>query len=1080
MAKFIGSELTTGNFGEDTFCQALIAAFPDDYIIYRNRQVFGREFDVAMLIPNVGIAVFEVKGWRESTVLRVENGDSIVINVNGQEEHAAPQRQVRGYRFAIERRLQQDLGAKPIVFGMVVYPQITEAFYKAKSLSAITESQFTVLKDDLATTTALQTKLAQAVNEVQMWRRRKFDDEFMYNTRCLFEGDIAHATNNPEIIEGIKKFPQPAYSIFIYQPAGEPIDAQELSQLADSYNKGTKLYAVVGDDAQLQQIIALVDNVLQKKSLRRHKNNLEVQYEASQVPYPPAANINNIFSAFNCSASVLSHPVSVKPFRVINGVEEDHHNDLVELSNASSFNYDQFEVEHIPVERNILIRAGAGTGKTFTMISRIGFIAYSLAGTLLDLLDRVTMITFTNEAADQMRKKLKTFFQNYYLITGNILWLSLVCNIDRMQISTIDSYAKKLIDSLGIEFGYGCDIGITSSAYNRQQYVAKLVNEYIVKKTSKSLNYVSRLGMPMYQLVSVIVGFIEKLQSKNVDVATLSAAHFGDLTDGTGTQELHELLSYIIPKVESEYQLQLIKDNKVHLNSMMSILQLLINDPAAQRRIITLKQPSSMYMFVDEFQDTDNTQIDILVKLSAMLGARLFVVGDVKQCIYRFRGATEEAFARLPGNFDWKECALKRNYRTDAALLEIFDKSFAIWGAPANKHLEYIRSQDQLIGTKNYNSHHPASQYYKEIRIATDDGRMEALLDEVQRIQNWIDTDIRNGVKLSDEERTIAILVRENWQAEAVKAAAATRNLQIKTNTGGDLYQTPAAIDMLTLVNALLHYDEPTYLFSLLASSFFSVDVPYSELYKVRQEANDADLWEPGAGREYMRNHLTKCIDKGLDKMPGDRNTWAKIITALRTEPVLQVLNQIYDILKPEVACAKGNEWERKCYKMNVDLLFEQVLASTNTDNLTINSFAKSLNICIMSAVSVNSRVPAEKDTPSIQCITVHKAKGLEYGHVIIPYASFPVDRLKRAKLNVSVAESQDGVQIGYSVERPDNRQTQTNTYYSEQAEIAERYREETRILYVAMTRAIRSFSWIFQEDRACDSWQTMIEPEED
>ena len=167
-------------------------------------------------------------------------------------------------------------------------------------------------------------------------------------------------------------------------------------------------------------------------------------------------------------------------------------------------------------------------------------------------------------------------------------------------------------------------------------------------------------------------------------------------------------------------------------------------------------------------------------------------------------------------------------------------------------------------------------------------------------------------------------------------------------------------------------------------------------------------------------------------------------------------------------------------YKMNVDLLFEQVLASTNTDNLTINSFAKSLNICIMSAVSVNSRVPAEKDTPSIQCITVHKAKGLEYGHVIIPYASFPVDRLKRAKLNVSVAESQDGVQIGYSVERPDNRQTQTNTYYSEQAEIAERYREETRILYVAMTRAIRSFSWIFQEDRACDSWQTMIEPEED
>ena len=113
MAKFIGSELITGNYGEDTFCQALIDAFPDNYIIYRNRQVFGREFDMAMLIPNVGIVVFEIKGWRESTVLRIENGDTIIINTENGEAPATPQKQVRGYRFAIERRLLQDL-AQPL------------------------------------------------------------------------------------------------------------------------------------------------------------------------------------------------------------------------------------------------------------------------------------------------------------------------------------------------------------------------------------------------------------------------------------------------------------------------------------------------------------------------------------------------------------------------------------------------------------------------------------------------------------------------------------------------------------------------------------------------------------------------------------------------------------------------------------------------------------------------------------------------------------------------------------------------------------------------------------------------------
>lgn len=48
MAKLIGSEIITGNFGEDSLCKMLMDSFPDSYIIYRNRQVFGREFDMAI------------------------------------------------------------------------------------------------------------------------------------------------------------------------------------------------------------------------------------------------------------------------------------------------------------------------------------------------------------------------------------------------------------------------------------------------------------------------------------------------------------------------------------------------------------------------------------------------------------------------------------------------------------------------------------------------------------------------------------------------------------------------------------------------------------------------------------------------------------------------------------------------------------------------------------------------------------------------------------------------------------------------------------------------------------------------
>lgn len=1082
MAKFIGSDISTGNFGEDSFCKLLIDAFPDNYIIYRNRQVFGREFDMAMLIPNVGIVVFEIKGWRESTVLRIENGDTVIIQTEDGEVPATPQKQVRGYRFAIERRILQDLGAKPIVFCMVVYPQISKAYYTQKGLNVITEPQFTVLKEDMTSTAAIQSKLAEAVNEVHVWHRAKFDDEFMYNTRCLFEGDIARYTIDADGNAEIEKYPQPAYSIFFFHPTGTPISAAKLDQLAVSYSKGTKIYAVVGNTHQLKQIAEIVDKVLDKKCIFRTKSRLDVRYEADQTHYPTRDTLKDQFTAFNCSVTILAKPVACEAFQILNGNEENHHNDLIAISDASGFNYDQYAVEHTPVDYNIVIRAGAGTGKTFTMISRIGFIAHTCAGSLLDLLDRVSMITFTNDAADQMRQKLKDFFRNYYLITGNNSWLHLVNKIDRMQISTIHSYAKLLVNALGIEFGYGCDVSVTSSEFSRQTYVSKLVNDYIVEKSKRAVTYEEKLGMPMYSLISNIVDFIKRLQNKSVDVASLTRENFGSLASGPDSPELHELLAYIIPRVEKEYQSQLLDENRIHLSSLVSLLQTLMLDKNCQHRIQHLKKTTPSYLFVDEFQDTDNTQIDILVKLCELLDSKLFVVGDVKQCIYRFRGATEEAFDRLPikGHEEqWREYALRRNYRTDSKLLDLFDRSFRLWGHADSKLLVYQPSRDRLLGTKQLNQQLSTKQFFRQLHTRTDDGRMETLFDEVKRIQEWIARDIQNGVKLSDEDKTIAILVRENWQAEAIKAEGERRGFQIHTHTGGDLYQTTPAIDMLALVNALLHFDEPEYLFSLLASNFFGVNVPYSNLYSIRKKAN-GNFWDPEECRNDMRNYLIKCINDGLSRMPKEFNTWDSIITALRTRPVLQMLYEIYACLKPERTYAKGNKWDQTYYRMNVDLLFEQVLAACNADSLTLNSIAKSLNICIMSGVSVNSRIPPTENTATIQCITVHKSKGLEYGHVIVPFAHFRIDMLKKAKLNVSVTEQGGHLLVGYAIEQPDTQRSYRNEYYNEQVEKAERSREEARILYVAMTRSIRSFSWIVQENAKGLAWQSLVCTEED
>ena len=87
MAKFIGSKLQDGNWGEDYFIKKVMEYFDDSYVIYRNRSVFGAQFDVCLLAPKIGVIIFEVKAWKADTIKRVENGDTIVIETENKETH---------------------------------------------------------------------------------------------------------------------------------------------------------------------------------------------------------------------------------------------------------------------------------------------------------------------------------------------------------------------------------------------------------------------------------------------------------------------------------------------------------------------------------------------------------------------------------------------------------------------------------------------------------------------------------------------------------------------------------------------------------------------------------------------------------------------------------------------------------------------------------------------------------------------------------------------------------------------------------------------------------------------------------
>lgn len=1099
MAKFIGSQLETDNWGEDYFIKMLMKYFDDSYVIYRNRPIFGAQFDVCLLAPNIGIIIFEVKAWKRDTILRVENGDRIVIksfNVETKQDEEAfenPTDQARGYVYKMRQKVRTKTGKNPLIYEMVCFPNLTKSEYDDAGIEPVCESEITIVKDDLASKSDFYAKmnLAMKNRKGQLAHSSDFDSDLLFRTRQIFESNLNledMSVEDTDLVEGEQGPHKNAYSIFAFIPHDNEAE-KRIKNLATEYAKGTKLYLTVEHAKELFIIGREIDNVLIEKGLIADKLDLKIDFTGKYVKRE--VKNTNSYMVFNCSAYLLpKYRESLGFFKIFDGkIEGKYEKFLKYADKESDFNIEQYKVEHSDLKKNIIVRAGAGTGKTFTMISRIAFICHMQSCAMKDMANRIVMITFTDDAANQMEDKIKQHFNNYYLLTGDTDCLAFINQVEGMQISTIHSYAKKIISQLGFEFGYGVDLGITSAEYKRKQIISKVVDEYIVAGQKRyGSDYVKKLGLPVYLINKDILSLLNRLHNQSIDIAALEKENFGQAISGSENGELHELLSSVVPRVEQEYETYLKEQNKLHLNNMMSMLRACISNEKNVKRLIKMQTGRPQFMFVDEFQDTDDVQIEALSQIARLLQYRLFVVGDIKQCIYRFRGAKENAFDQLKYKDSpvWETYALYKNYRTDRYLLDVFHESFASMGRQRvddEMLLMYsdseIDNSDRLIGTRDYNHSLDSTEYYHKVSIKEENMRIPALFEEVRRQIELIKRIEKNtGKRLPDKDREIAILVRENWQAEKIKKEGKTLGFEVVTNTGGDLYMSEPALDMLKLANALLHYDEADYLYAFVSSNFIDGGMSKARMYSIR-EGEKKNSWKKTKSTDTSQSkELQTMINRSLSSTDDERwRDWNSVIRSLRIMPVLQVIRKLYYILKPWVQYGEDSKLKQDNYRLNVDLLFEELINAANMDSVTINSLVDILTANIVSQKNVDSRMPeVNGEEIIIRCVTVHKSKGLEYGAVILPYCSSPINVMKRVDMNVSVAH-RDRLQVGYQIKVNSDGATDIyqNDFFNENLEKNERMREEARILYVAMTRAIRSFAWIELENKKSKNWQNLI-----
>lgn len=1025
--------------GEGKVWESLSDNLPGEAIVYNSREINGREFDFCILMKNVGMIIIEVKGWLADSIFDVAGVDEIIIQGYDKPEKS-PKKQARAYRFGLLNLISDKYNVSPLIFDLVCYPFISKKEYYNKRLDIVSEETLTLFKEDLSDPIRLGDKLLNAYNQCKSIPHAEMDDDLMGKIRQHFEPHF-------QMKKPLELSNQVPYSMVVANV--KKLAKKQIHDIVDSYLKGTKTIIFVSSEEMADSILYVLGGELNEKGVLAEKNNLKLQKDAENE----FAVKNNEFRIFNLELYVVEDLTDMleETATIYEGDCSFEEKQLLEkLAEKSTFNIQQYFIEHASSEKNILVRAGAGTGKTYSMVSRIAFLCNKYENPTVNLIEDVAMVTFTNDAADNMKNRLKQMFINYFVLTSNPKFLKYIEDTDFMCISTIHKFAREIIKEASMQMGLGENFTITSGDYIKEQIYEKYLNDFIAKKEAENPNFINEIRLPLYQLRRMLIEFSNQLYNKSIDIKKIKAEELGQ---APGLLPFfNEIIMEVIITAEIEYEIRIQESNKIDLRETMIILNDVVNQKDKEKTHLDYR-----YIFIDEFQDTDDTQIDSFLKIQQLIGenCNLFVVGDLKQSIYRFRGATISAFKRLNASPDkWEEHTINMNYRTDSRLLEIMDEIFQVMGA--SDWLPYTFDADHLVSNLSVGA--KEEELFECVSFhGKNDEQLEVLLGLLKREKGKI-LELEKTRKLSKEEKTIAILVRENWQIETIIKGCKEldEEIEIETKVGGDLYQLDSTIDFCKLLMALTNPDDPVYLINFIESNY--VDMP---------------LWYQGLQNEEKKVQTEKLVE-ALDKyfMARMNKTWNGLVAYVQANPVLVVLKTIFETLQPWNQYSDDIDKQR-FYKSNYELMIEKIIKSYSVDYLTLTVIANSIQINILTKQQELARTVAEDETGiKFLCTTVHKAKGLEYGTVILPFTAQAIDNLKKANTDVNYSNSK----LAYSIKVDENKKD-CNSNYDSQEEIGQRICEEARILYVALTRAIRNCIWMKDADKKSNmSWSRFLE----
>ncbi|HOO22543.1 MAG TPA: UvrD-helicase domain-containing protein [Clostridia bacterium] len=499
-------------------------------------------------------------------------------------------------------------------------------------------------------------------------------------------------------------------------------------------------------------------------------------------------------------------------------------------------------------------------------------------------------------------------------------------------------------------------------------------------------------------------------------------------------------------KVQDEYSSYKAKKNLVDLDDLKHYALEILKDGKAREEI----RNSFDYIFVDEYQDTDYLQEKMLGQISK--NDNVFVVGDIKQSIYRFRHAEPKIFQQRMRQYDslktGQNIPLSTNYRSDQRVLdfvndvckEIMTDAFcgidyqSTSMLTAGKTFEKVSEEPPCAVytyTDNGDKHKRKGYYSVKNEIIDKEEELEGVFiaRKIKELVNNLDIFIPEKGKRKVEYKDIAILgakrniFKERGILDALDKAGVPYNLD-----ESEKKRDPDREVLVDFLRILTNMAQDIPLANVLCSKL--TDFTTGDLLKIRRESAQVTFWQSFVGYS-GDDALRKKIDEFLTFL----NTYRFKMSYMKVSDLLvEAMSRGYDAY----LLSKG---EQCIAKINSFINF----IAARKENDSVEEFIEYYD----NSYDGNK---TSVDTNAVTITTIHKSKGLEYPIVIIAGADSKIntDQFKEKFLTDN--------DFGIAVKRFDDEAYRVEDTFATKVFrlklLAEARQEHARLFYVGVTRA--------------------------